>query len=302
MIPLIGLLTFASVALVALEVLRPQDNRIAGRAGAVPREPGSARRTDGTLISRLMGPVASRSSRGLVGLLPQNLARRVDQMLIMADEPWTLPGFIATWALVAVGTAMLFWYVAQTPSLTTLQLVLYGALIIPFILALPYAVLRNKVRRRQKAIVRALPDAMDLLVTSIEAGLGIDAAFAVVAEKTRGPISETVSLYLRQVGFGLARREALLVAAERTGVADLIGIARSVNQAEQLGTTLGDVLRVQAGDLRTKRRQRAQAAAQRAPVLMTIPMTLCFLPAMGAVIIVPSMLNLVRFVGGMGGG
>jgi tight adherence protein C len=141
---------------------------------------------------------------------------------------------------------------------------------------------------------------MDLLVTSIEAGLGIDAAFAVVADKTTGPISETIALYLRQVGFGRSRRDALVATAERTGVADLIGVAHSVSQAEQLGTTLGDVLRVQAADLRMLRRQRAQAAAQRAPVLMTIPMTICFLPAMGAVIIVPSIMNLLRFVGGLG--
>ncbi len=301
MILLIALLTFGAVALIAIELLRPQENRAATRIGVASAPEPGARRTDGGVMSRLISPLAQRWGRGAVAVLPQNLVRRIDQMLIMANEPWSLPGFLAVWFLVALGGAALFWYVVASNSvLTTLQVTLYGIVLLPLVGIAPYAALRNKVRRRQKSIIRALPDAMDLLVTCIEAGLGIDAAFAVVAEKTTGPISETITLYLRQVGFGRARREALLITAERTGVTDLIGVARAVNQAEQLGTTLGDVLRVQAGDLRVLRRQRAQAAAQRAPVMMTIPMTLCFLPAMGAVVIVPSILNLLRFVGGLG--
>jgi tight adherence protein C len=142
---------------------------------------------------------------------------------------------------------------------------------------------------------------MDLLSTSVEAGLGVDAAFALVTQKTSGPLTEAFALYLRQVGLGRGRQDALVYVAERTGVPDLIGIANTVNQGEELGTPLGDVLRRQAEDLRAARRQRAQIAAQRAPVLMTIPMALCFLPAMGAVVVVPSILTLFRFVGDLGG-
>jgi tight adherence protein C len=89
--------------------------------------------------------------------------------------------------------------------------------------------------------------------------------------------------------------------ADRSGVQDLIRVARSVNQGTALGTPVGDVLRVQAEELRVARRQRAQVAAQRAPVLMTIPLALCFLPATAAVVIVPSMLNFVRYLGDLGG-
>src|SRR5690606_32122903 len=120
-------------------------------------------------------------------------------------------------------------------------------------------------------------------------------------EKTEGPLSDTFALYLRQVGLGRARQDALLYVAERSGVPDLIGIAHSVNQGDELGTPLGDVLRRQAEELRLARRQRAQVAAQRAPVLMTIPLALCFLPAMVAVVIVPSIMNLINFVGDLGG-
>lgn len=301
MLILIAVLTFASVTLTALAVQGARPRQIAERAG-VPVEPGR-RRTEGGILPRLLGPATRQWGRRVTAVLPHNFVRTIDRMLVMADEPWSLPSFMLTWLAAVLGGVALFWYIVEvSPALTALQTALYGSIILPLTAIAPYALLRGRVRRRQTAIIRALPDAMDLLVTSVEAGLGIDAAFAVVAEKTTGPMSQTISFYLRQVGLGVARREALMLTAERTGVTDLTGVARSVSQAEQLGTTLGDVLRVQAEDLRRLRRQRAQTAAQRAPVLMTIPMTLCFLPAMGAVVVVPSILNLLRFVGGLGHG
>jgi tight adherence protein C len=224
-------------------------------------------------------------------------------MLIHANEPWSLTGFLTVWAaVVALGIAALAYIAASNESISALQMTSIAALVVPMTVLAPYGLLRRRARARQKAIVRALPDAMDLLVTSVEAGLGVDAAFAMVTEKTEGPLSDSFSLYLRQIGLGRSRQEALAYVAERTGVPDLISLATSVSQGEELGTTLGDVLRTQSHELRLARRQRAQEAAQRAPVLMTIPLALCFLPAMGAVIVVPSVMNLFNFVGDLGGG
>jgi len=302
-LPLIAILTFVAVSLGAFELMRPKPDpirrRIMGEAGQdeAPRHP----RTEGGIGRRLIGPGLGRIGQLLARLLPQNWIRGIDRMLVMANEPWSLPGFLGIWALsVALGVLLLFYVVGSLQSPTPTQIFAITVAIFPFAVLLPYARLRNKVKKRQKAIIRALPDAMDLLTTSVEAGLGVDAAFALVTEKTEGPLSETFALYLRQVGLGRARQDALVYVAERTGVPDLIGIAHSVNQGDELGTPIGDVLRRQAEDLRVARRQRAQLAAARAPVLMTIPMALCFLPAMVAVVIVPSILNLVRFVGTLG--
>ena len=303
MLPLIALLTFIAVSLAAFELMRPKPDpvrrRIMGEAGQdeAPRHP----RTEGGIGRRLLGPGLGRIGQLLARLLPQNWIRGVDRMLVMANEPWSLPGFLGIWALcIALGVLLLFYIAGSLRNPTATQIFAITVAIFPFAVLLPYARLRNKVKKRQKAIVRALPDAMDLLTTSVEAGLGVDAAFALVTEKTEGPLSETFALYLRQVGLGRARQDALVYVAERTGVPDLIGIAHSVNQGDELGTPIGDVLRRQAEDLRVARRQRAQLAAARAPVLMTIPMALCFLPAMVSVVIVPSILNLVRFVGTLG--
>jgi tight adherence protein C len=303
MLFLIALLMFAAVSLGAFEVLRPKPDVLRRRIG-IDGAPGTAEpgsRTDGTLVRRALAPGIGKLGRLLARLLPTRWVRGVNRMLIMANEPWSLGGFLSTWALaVSTGLLLVFYIASSSESVSSTQIFGIAMLTVPFAMLIPYALLRNRVKKRQKAIVRALPDAMDLLVTSVEAGMGVDSAFVLVVEKTAGPLSETFSLYLRQTGLGRRREDALLDVAERTGVEDLIGIAFAVNQGEELGTPLGDVLRLQASELRTLRRQRAEAAAQRAPVLMTIPLALCFLPAMVAVVIVPSVMNLMRFVGNLG--
>lgn len=303
MLLLIALLMFGAVSLGAFEVLRPKPDvvrRRIARDGAPAREEPRSR-LDGSLLRRTVRPGAGRLGGLLARLLPTRWVSGVDRMLVMADEPWSLWGFLTAWASsIALGTFVVFYVILSSDGLSATQSFGLVALVVPFSVLIPYALLRNRVKKRHKAIVRALPDAMDLLVTTVEAGVGVDAAFALVVEKTEGPLSETFSLYLRQVGLGRGREDALVDIAERTGVPDLISIARAVHQGEELGTSLGDVLRVQANELRTVRRQRAQMAAQRAPALMTIPLALCFLPAMVAVVVVPSILNLFRFVSDLG--
>ncbi len=303
MLFVIALLVFASVALATFELARPKPDVMRRRLNldGTPGRPERESRVQGSLFSRTLMPAVRGIGRALAWLLPTTWVRGVERMLIMANEPWSLWGFLAVWAFAAaLGVLLLYYILSSIENLSATQVIGISLVILPMAFIIPYAVLRNRVKKRQKAIVRALPDAMDLLVTSIEAGMAVDAAFALVTDKTDGPLAETFALYLRQVGLGRGREEALLYVANRTGVQDLITIAHAVNQGEELGTPLGDVLRRQAEDLRVARRQRAQIAAQRAPVLMTIPLALCFLPAMFAVVVVPSILNLLRFLGDLG--
>jgi tight adherence protein C len=151
-----------------------------------------------------------------------------------------------------------------------------------------------------RSIEREMPDALDLLLTCVEAGLGVDAAFALVAQRLKGPLAQVFAEYLKQVGLGRSRREALDDVATRSGAVSLRHLATVVAQATSVGTSMGDVLRIQAGELRAARRLKAQEAAARAPIWMTIPLALCFMPAMGAVIVVPSMLKLLESIGDVG--
>jgi tight adherence protein C len=302
MLVAIAAVSFAAVTLAVCGVLRPRESIVARRINPSSyREMQRERRLEGGLLKRVLAPASRRIGRLLARLLPQNVVRGIDHMLVMANEPMSLPAYLTLWAATILAGVLALVYIALARSGTSpLQLFGMGMAILPLTILVPFAILRRRVRMRQRSISRALPDALDLLVTSVEAGLGVDAAFAMVVEKTRGPLSETFALYLKEVGLGRPRRDALAHVANRTGVPDLVRIALAVVQAEEMGTTLGDILRTQAEELRLTRRQRAQEAAQKAPVLMTIPLALCFLPAMVAVVIVPSILNLIRFVGDLG--
>jgi tight adherence protein C len=301
MIALIGLIVFGAVFLATLALMRPPEHAVRRRIGANGNADDATPAEQGPRAgARVTQPFVRGVGRSLARVMPQHIVAGIDARLAHADDPWSLPGFLLTWLLSTLLGVAVVVYLAAAASMSGLQLIVLGAAIIAFAAVIPYAVLRRRANARRKAIVRALPDAIDLLLTSVEAGLGVDASFALVVDKTEGPLAEAFALYLRQVGLGRDRRAALTEIAERTGVRDLQGVANAINQGEELGTTLGDVLRVQAEDLRRLRRQRAEMAAQRAPVMMTIPLTLCFLPAMGAVIIVPSVLNLLDFVGTLG--
>jgi pilus assembly protein TadC len=298
MLPIIFLLIFGSVSLVAWQLLLPREDVVGRRLGVsgtttqtAPRTPLPQRMARG--LVRKLGRVAAR-------LLPQNFVREIDVLLVKANEPWPLVGFLGAWAaFVVMGILLVLWFATSIEGITVVRLFVLAFAILPIFGLLPFMILRRRALNRQRAIIRSLPDALDLLVTCVEAGMGIDAAIALVVEKTEGPLSETFSQYLKEVGLGLSRRAALTRLSERTGVPQLMGLAAAINQGEELGTPLADVLRLQSEDLRADRRERAQTAAQRAPVLMTIPLVLCFMPAMGAVVVVPSILNLMDFVQGI---
>jgi len=165
---------------------------------------------------------------------------------------------------------------------------------------LPKMWLGGRVKGRQKAIGKSLPDAFDLIVTCVEAGLGLEAALARVAEKTPGPFGEELAICLREVSLGKLRREALKELAERTGVPDLTGFINAVVQAESMGTSIGTVLRVQAEQMRMKRRQRAEQQAHAAPVKMMFPLVLCLFPTLFIVILGPAGISIYHsFVQGV---
>lgn len=297
-----GLLTFVSVTLLAWELLRPKVNPIRERIGAErPREPTRERQLKGSLFRRVFGPALPGFGRKVSAVMPINLVRVADRLLTEANLDMTAGTFLGLWTLSALAGlfAVLYLNLVRPTILPTGARFVVSVYILILFGAAPYVLVWRRAARRKKRIIRDLPFALDLLVTAVEAGMGIEAAFAVVTEKTTGPISETFSRYLKEVGLGRSRREALMGVARQTGVVDLIRFAASVEQAEELGTSLGDVLRRQAEEMRVMRRLRAQEAANRAPLLMTIPLAFCFLPAMGAVIIVPTALNILRVISGL---
>jgi tight adherence protein C len=147
--------------------------------------------------------------------------------------------------------------------------------------------LSQKIRGRQKAIQKALPDALDLLVISVEAGLGFDAAMARVVQKSDNALSHELARVMAEMRVGRARRDALKDMVNRTQVNDLSQFVSALIQAGQLGVSVSQVLTVQADQMRVLRRQRAEAEAQQAPLKMLFPMLIFIFPALCLMILGP---------------
>ena len=152
--------------------------------------------------------------------------------------------------------------------------------------------LMGRVKRRRKEIWRALPDAFDLITASVEAGLGIDAAFNRVIEKVHGPFAEELTRTMREITMGRSRRDAFLDMTDRTGVEELRSLVNSIIQAESMGISIGGVIRVQTGVIRVKRRQRAEEQAFKAPIKMVFPLVFFIFPAIMMVIGGPAVIQM----------
>lgn len=163
---------------------------------------------------------------------------------------------------------------------------------------LPSLWLGDRIRSRQAAIQRALPDALDLLTVCVEAGLGFDASLARVIQKWHNPLSEELERLLADLRMGRVRREALKEMAERTDVADVHAFVGSLIQADLLGVGLVKVMRVQSDQMRQRRRLRAEEQAQKAPVKMLFPLVFMIFPALYIVLLGPAVLTLLKTFGG----
>jgi tight adherence protein C len=169
---------------------------------------------------------------------------------------------------------------------------LLGALVLGALgFFIPDYVLTLKARSRRGRIQADLPDALDLLAVSVEAGLGFDGAVAKLSEHMEGPLAEEFGLTLSEMRIGESRQEALKRMAERVDAPELSAFVRAIIQADTLGTTLGRILRVQAADSRLRRQAAAEERAMKAPIKMLFPTVLFIFPAMFLVILGPAILN-----------
>jgi tight adherence protein C len=158
----------------------------------------------------------------------------------------------------------------------------------------PSVYLNGRVQRRQTAVAKELPDALDLLSVSVEAGLGFDGAVQKLTEHMEGPLIEEFELALGEMRIGEGRQEALKKMAERSASPEMSSFVRAIIQADQLGISLGRILRIQAGDTRLKRQMLAEEKAMKAPIKMLFPTVLFIFPAMFIVILGPAFINIAK--------
>jgi tight adherence protein C len=159
---------------------------------------------------------------------------------------------------------------------------------------LPEFLVGSRARSRREQVRADLPDALDLLAVSVEAGLGFDGAISKIVEHTDGPLSEEFALALNEIRIGESRADALKKVAQRTDAQEVAAFTRAIIQADQLGISLGRILRVQAADTRNRRQAAAEEKAMKAPVKMLFPTVLFIFPTMFIVVLGPALLSLME--------
>ena len=161
----------------------------------------------------------------------------------------------------------------------------------------PDLYLSSKASGRSNSVLDQLPDALDLLTISVEAGLGFDAAVVKVTEKMKGPLCDEFKRAAAEQRIGKARQEALRGISERVEVKELQNFISAIIQADQLGVSMSKVLRIQSDQLRQERRQRAEEKAARAPILIMLPTVGCIFPSLFIVILAPAALTAMKSCG-----
>lgn len=244
---------------------------------------------------RVVTPVLRGFARALSRLTPQRNMEMLQHRLAVAGNPnnWTALDFLGVRGI----TALLFLGISILVAGTSRASPFFGLLLVVAAgmlgFYLPLIWLNLRARSRQAEIQKALPDALDLLTISVEAGLGLDSAIQRVTQKWDNELSRGFGRVLSEVRVGKLRREALRDMADRMDVQDISNFIAAVIQAEQLGVSITNVLRIQSEQMRIKRRQRAQEKAQQAPIKMLIPLAFLIFPSMFIVLLGPAVLRLL---------
>jgi tight adherence protein C len=246
---------------------------------------------------RLVAPIGEWLARWALRVNPRTTTDSVAIRLMASGLSRRISptGFLAAKGVFALGGIFLGSMVGSAHSLAG---VIMGALFLGAIGFLgPDYALTLKARGRKERVRADLPDALDLLAVSVEAGLGFDAALAKLNEHMEGPLGEEFGLTLSEMRIGESRSEALKRLSERVDAQELSAFTRALIQADQLGTSLGRILRVQAADARLRRQAAAEERAMKAPIKMLFPTVLFIFPAMFLVILGPAILNVQKLFG-----
>ncbi|MCX7781834.1 MAG: type II secretion system F family protein [Negativicutes bacterium] len=243
---------------------------------------------------RVVSPLTGELARVVMRVTPQALRKLAEEKMATAGGFGNLsPGeFLLLTGFLAVALPAVTAFLAFLGKLPLHKIV--GVSMVAFAVGcmLPFFLLRQKIAIRKKNIQKDLPDVLDILTVSVEAGLGFDGALAKLSEKMKGALVDEFNRVLQEIRVGVPRREALHAMGLRCGVPDLAIFTTSLVQADQLGVSIGNVLRVQSAAMREKRRQRAREMAMKAPIKMLLPMVLFIFPTIFVVLLGPAAIQI----------
>ncbi len=283
----------ASLSVIGKLVTQPARDKQASLRRARGADDSSLDDPEGQLVDRLeerYGPTLARIARRLD---PRLTEERIANRLVTSGmaRNFTANGYLALKVVLAAGGVMTGGLLGVLLESSVKALFLGAALgFAGFIV--PDVISNSRMRKRRTQMQRQLPDALDVVAVSVEAGLGFDAALGRLAEHMEGAIVDEFTLVLGELRIGEARSVALRKMAERVDLPELNSVVNSLLQADQLGSPLGRMLRVQAQESRNRRQVAAEERAMKAPVKMLLPTVLCIFPAMFVVVLGPALIKI----------
>jgi tight adherence protein C len=248
------------------------------------------------VTDRIVVPILRRLGEIVTRLTPQSMLENTAHRLELAGSPgnisaaefWVIRGFTT------IGLGILFFIVLGNFEQSAGRRVLYSLLVAGLGFYLPSLYLSSAISRRQEAIIKKFPDALDLMSICVDAGLPFDGAMARVHEKWDDPLAEEFGRVIYEVQLGKSRRQAMRDMAARMDVNDVSSFVAAILQAEHLGVSIGKVLRIQSEQMRLRRRQRAEEKAHQAPVKMLFPLVFLIFPSMFIVLLGPAAFQVLR--------
>ncbi|MCX7608016.1 MAG: type II secretion system F family protein [Anaerolineales bacterium] len=253
-------------------------------------------------VDRVILPMIRRLGEISSRFTPQHVLEQTRKKLEMAGNPGNMDA--STFIVLHFVSAAIFGGLLLIISLSSKTFTFSTRLLLVLLFSVlgyffPELYLRSRIERRQRSIRKAMPDALDLLTICVEAGLGFDAAMSKVSEKWTNDLALAFARVIREIQLGKLRRDALRDMADRLGIPEMTSFVAAVVQSEMLGVSLAKVLRVQADQMRIRRRQRAEEEAHKAPIKMILPLGLFVFPSLMIVLLTPAALKLVGSLGAL---
>jgi len=264
---------------------------------------GPAEEMEEPFVQRVLIPLGRSILRAVGRHMPSQMLEAIQNQLVLAGRPGNLTAtdFLGLRVLAgSVGLVLGYLYGSRLAADPRLRMLapLIGTI---FFYTLPQSWLTSRIKRRKDVIQRALPDALDMLTVCVEAGLAFEAALQRVSDQWAGPLSDEFARLVSEIRLGVPRPQALRRLAQRCDVPDVTSFVAVLVQAHSMGTSIALVLRSQADQIRTLRRQRAEEKANKAPIKVLVVMLLFIFPALFVVILGPAVPKVIDAFSAMGG-
>lgn len=251
---------------------------------------------EGSFADRIVKPVFGKANSFLDRVTPKHYYNQMEKRIKEAGSPKGINVGIIVFPQIcftcaSAAAAAILWI--RTDA-SPLKILIIFCSLVGIINIFPKYYLKHKIVERQKEIERNLPDVLDLLTVSIEAGLSFDGAVAKLVEKMSGVLVEEFSIVLKEMRVGVSKRDAFRSLVERVPAPSLVTFVGSILQADQLGVSIGNVLRIQSSQVRQKRRQKTQENAMKAPIKMLLPMIIFIMPTIFIVLLGPVLIKIMQ--------